>query len=153
MGFNAALKLNMLTMCHKVTVSLTLFTLNSEFYIYCVRINRFEAWPISAPAYFSPCEKCTTKVVLEMFVIRRWLQKKNTDFYNSSYLANLRAKTQLGISDKHPAAGLMLTCCFCLSVSLSVSLLVCLPADTFLSTQYLRNGMWQKLDTYFCHML
>lgn len=41
----------------KVIVSWLLFTLNSaEFYIYCLRINRFKAWPISAPAYFSPCE-------------------------------------------------------------------------------------------------
>lgn len=43
-------------MCLKVIVSWLLLTLNSaEFYIYCLRINRFKAWPISAPAYFSPC--------------------------------------------------------------------------------------------------
>lgn len=51
----AALQSNMPTMCLKVIVSWLLLTLNSaEFYIYCLRINRFKAWPISAPAYFSP---------------------------------------------------------------------------------------------------
>lgn len=40
----------------KVIVSWLLLTLNSaEFYIYCLRINSFKVWPISAPAYFSPC--------------------------------------------------------------------------------------------------
>lgn len=42
------------TMCLKVIVSWLLLTLNSaEFYIYCLRINGFKAWPILAPACFS----------------------------------------------------------------------------------------------------
>lgn len=54
--FSHSLHSNMPTMCLKVIVSWLLLALNSaEFYIYCLRINSFKAWPISPPAYFSPC--------------------------------------------------------------------------------------------------
>lgn len=76
----------MLTMCHKVIVSLLLFTLNSAaFYIYCVRINRFKACPISAPAYFSPCghfyyQSMTSSVDYQMLVSKHFVRV----LYNSS---------------------------------------------------------------------
>lgn len=64
---------NMSTVC--------LFTLNSaEVYIYCVRIRRFKAWPISAPAYFSPCMTVTTKVQT-IFLIRCWFQNMLSDCF------------------------------------------------------------------------
>lgn len=128
----------MLTMCHKVIVSVLLFTLNSAaFYIYCVRINRFIACPISAPAYFSPCGHSTTRILLTVLIIRCWFQMLVSKhfvrvLYTSSYMANLTKtagswiNTQLLVSCRHDRA--------CLSVRLSVSQLVCLPIDTFFST-------------------
>lgn len=60
----------MSTMHHKVTVSLSLFSLDSaDFYIYCVGIIRFKAWPISAAAYFSPYRNINTEVVFDVVMM------------------------------------------------------------------------------------
>lgn len=105
-------------MCHKVTVSLQLFTLNSaEFYIYCVRINRFKARPISAPANFSPCRNLATKVVLAMVIIRCQFQNILSAFF-SVVLAWLILKFMV---NTWPSV-VMMVCGICLSVGQSVSL-------------------------------
>ncbi len=80
-------KQNMWTMCHKVIVSLLSFTLNSaDFYIYCVRISRFNAWPIWAPAYISPCG--TLLVVLQVFVIDAGFKRFFPPFNIWTYMLN-----------------------------------------------------------------
>ncbi len=96
-------------MCDKVTVSLLLFTLNSaEVYIYCVRINRFKAWPISAPAYFSPCGNFIIKVVPAMFIIRCWFLNIVSGFFMVFLMLQIFWQRIGGIS-YHAAASLMLS--------------------------------------------
>lgn len=108
------------------------FTLNSaEVYIYCVRINKFNAWPISAPAYFSPCRTFTSKVAAASLYYQMLVEKH---FVVSSYTANRLVKT--------PAQTLS---CYSLMTA-SVILSVCLPVCWCWRTR-------QQHNTQLRHML
>lgn len=130
-------------MCDKVTVSLFLFTLNAaEFYIYCVRISRFKAWPISAPAYFSPCGNFTIKVVPAMFIIRCWFQNIFSRFFLQQFL-NLG---RMGGTADHPAASCHDGICLSVSPSVGVSAWRHILVHTVTQEQTV-------IETLYCHML